>query len=224
MRFHSQSYEKSGFTLLETVIAIGIILFGLLSILTLSTSSLVVSNVTSDEFLAANFAREGIEIIRTQRDTNWLKFDSDSTTEWDDGLSAGTNYSALVSFDAFDLTGSYLDFRPEDFGDTCPGASSSNYDCTAIWFDPATNLYIQTTQSTFDSTMYTQTDFSRLVYTYPVCRNDSDETDEVVVTSGLCAAGYTKVGIDAQSVVEWPGRNNITSTYTLEEYIYDWKF
>ena len=65
MRFHYQSHEKSGFTLLETVIAIGIILFGLLSILTLSTSSLVVSTVTSDEFLAANFAREGIEMIRT---------------------------------------------------------------------------------------------------------------------------------------------------------------
>lgn len=209
---------------METVIAIGIILFGLLSVLTLSTSSLVVSTVTSNEFLAANFAREGIEMARAQRDTNWLMYDTDSTTEWNAGMHAGTNYSAVASFSAFETNGSYLDFRPENFGETCPGAGSTTYDCTALWYDPSTNVYIQTTAPTFVPSDYTQSDFSRLVYTYPVCRNDSDETDEVVLTSGSCAVGYTQVGIDVRSVVQWPGRDQTGATYTLEEYLYDWKF
>jgi prepilin-type N-terminal cleavage/methylation domain-containing protein len=217
--------NRRGFTLLETIIAIAIILFGLLSVIALSTSSLIASNITSDEFLATNFAREGIEAVRAVRDTNWLAYDTDSTTAWDAGLSdSGPDYTSVVALGSQPVTGDYLEFDPDVLGDTCSGAGSTTYDCTAIWYDSTDDLYIQVTGSAFDPASYEQTGFSRLVYTYPLCRNDADETDETVVTSGSCSAGYTQVGVDAIVTVQWPGRNAETATYTLEEYLYDWKY
>jgi type II secretory pathway pseudopilin PulG len=213
-------HRQNGFTLLETVVAIGIILFGLLSIIALSTSSLIVSDVSSDEFLAANFAREAMEVVRSIRDTNWLAYDTDSTTAWNTDLSSGTDYTSIMNV----ATGLNLEFTPNAFGDSCTGSGAQVYDCTAIWFDPVTQVYIQSSQPTFNPSAYTQTAFSRLVYTYPLCRNTTRETDEVVVTSGVCTAGYTHVGIDVIVTVQWLGRNNNTTTYTLEEYLYDWKY
>lgn len=220
-----QQSQQNGFTLLETIIAIGIILFGLLSILALSTSSLVVSGVSSDEFLATNFAREGMEIVRSVRDSNWLAYDTDSTTEWNAGLYAtGADYTSIVILPTPVSAVQSLGFIPDAFGDTCPGAGGSTYDCTAIWYDSTSEGYFQTESLGFDSTVYTETNFSRLVYTNPICRLDSDETVETVITSGSCAAGYTQVGADVIVEVQWPGRNNVTSTYSLEEYLYDWKY
>jgi type II secretory pathway pseudopilin PulG len=218
------STSRRGFTLLETVIAIGIILFGLLSVIALSTSSLVVSTISSDEFLATNFAREGIEVARHVRDSNWLAFDTDGTTLWNQELVSGTDYSAVMSLTEGAASGGFFQFDPNAFGDTCVSSTGPAYDCTALWYDSSRHIYFQTTASDFDSTLYTETAFSRMVYLYPLCRNDADETDEVVVTSGTCALGYTQVGIDVRSEVQWPGRNAVTSSYILEEYIYDWKF
>ncbi len=217
--------SPQGFTLLETVIAIGIILFGLLSVIALSTSSLIVTTITSNEFLAVNFAREGIEIVRAIRDSNWLAYETDSSTAWNHELyGTGSDYTSIVALRAYPTTGEYLQFRPNNFGHTCTGSGGVTYDCTAIWFDPVQQLYFQTSTTSFVPSSFTDTSFSRLVYTYPICRNDADETNEVVITSGSCAAGYTQVGIDAVVTVQWPGRNDDTATYTLEEYLYDWKY
>jgi len=219
---------QQGFTLLETIIAISIILVGLLSILALSTSSLLVSGVTSDEFLAANFAREGMEVVRSVRDSNWLAYDTDSTTAWNNQLfevtGSGSDYTSIVALQDFSTTGQYLWFGPNKIGDTCAGVGGVIYDCTAIWYDPDQQLYFQTQAVDFDPSAYTQTNFSRLVTTSPLCRLDSDETVEVVESSGTCAIGYTQVGIDVIVQVQWPGRAASAALYSLEEYLYDWKY
>lgn len=64
-----------GFTLIETLVAIGIIVFGLVSALTLINTSLFYLSNINDRLIAANLSAEGIELIRNTRDNNWLNGD-----------------------------------------------------------------------------------------------------------------------------------------------------
>ena len=111
-----------GFTLLETIIAIAVLLFGILSIMTLSAYSTKTAQFTEREFQAANFAREGLEIARSIRDSNWLEYEEDNTTQWNEGFTHPTFDSpAIVGTDPDDPGSVYsLEFRPDDFDDTCP--------------------------------------------------------------------------------------------------------
>jgi len=83
--------NMAGFTLLETIVAAGVIVVGLVSSLTLINNSLVLSFSFQDRLIAANLAAEGIEVVRNIRDNNWLQ-----SLSWDNGLSNG-NYNVSYS-------------------------------------------------------------------------------------------------------------------------------
>lgn len=211
-----------GFTLVETVIAIGVAMFGLLSILSLNTSSLLVTEANEYQFLATQFAREGIETVRAIRDSNWLKYETDSTTAWNAGLVSGTDYTAILQNP---VTSTYLDFTTNSLSQTCTGASSSTYTCVSIWYDTAQGYYYQTNSTLFNPSGATvrATSFKRIIDLYPVCRLNSADNTERVITTGSCLGTETQVGVSAVSQVEYPTRTS-TATYTLEEYLYDWKY
>jgi len=227
---------QSGFSLLETVLAIGIILFGLISLISLSTNSFVSGEITSAEFAAANFAREGIEVVRAHRDSNWLAYASNPTTgpKWNEKLSrvdptepGGIDYTAIISLDPT-LPG-YFDFSPDAIGDTCPGASASVYDCSRVWLHPTASLYFQAGKDsypTFNPSLYEEQSYSRIISLYPICRNKSVETDEQFIFTGTCLSTlgplYEQVGIDVISTVEWTTRGQ-DANYALEEYLYNWQ-
>ena len=91
---------KKGFTLIEVTVAIFVITVGIVGIYTLVPKIISISSANIDTFIASQLAREGIEIVRNIRDTNWLEGNS-----WDDGLNncAGGceidyNDPALVTF------------------------------------------------------------------------------------------------------------------------------
>jgi Tfp pilus assembly protein PilV len=74
--------HKTGFTLLGTVIAIAIVLIGTLSILTLSKQSLLIIYEASDKLIAVYLAKEGMELVRNERDQNWLR----GGVAWNEGI------------------------------------------------------------------------------------------------------------------------------------------
>ncbi|MDO8582279.1 MAG: hypothetical protein Q7S16_05415, partial [bacterium] len=73
----------SGQGLLEAVIALGIIITGVVAALTLAIGSLSAAGASESRLIAANFAREGIELVRNQRDSNWV-----GARSWDKGIEA----------------------------------------------------------------------------------------------------------------------------------------
>ena len=73
-----------GFTLIETIVAVGIIVIGLVSALTLITTSLFYVSNIGDRLIAANLAAEGLEVVRNIRDNNWLQ-----SLSWNNGLANG---------------------------------------------------------------------------------------------------------------------------------------
>jgi Tfp pilus assembly protein PilV len=72
---------KKGFTLLDVIFAIGLIVVCLVSFLGLINFTIKAGRFSQDRFVAANLAQEGYEITRWIRDENW----SNSRT-WNTGL------------------------------------------------------------------------------------------------------------------------------------------
>lgn len=58
--------------LLETIVAIGVITTGLISVIALVISNLTNERETALRYQAINLAREGVELVRNIRDSNWL--------------------------------------------------------------------------------------------------------------------------------------------------------
>lgn len=66
------SQFKAGQTLIETVVAIFLLTTGIIGGLGLAIFAIGASDVTLNQIIATNLAREGIEVVRNIRDTNWL--------------------------------------------------------------------------------------------------------------------------------------------------------
>jgi len=63
---------KRGFTLIESLLAIGVLIVGILSAFILVVRSLSNIPLIQSRLVAANLAQEGIELVRQKRDTNNL--------------------------------------------------------------------------------------------------------------------------------------------------------
>lgn len=108
---------KRAFSLVETMIAIAILVGGITAALSVLSFMLRTVHVLKHEFIAAHLASEGVEVIRNIRDTNWLRRDiGGESINWRNDLAAG-NYEVVFNsmvpqpdgnqFLAFDAAGHY---------------------------------------------------------------------------------------------------------------------
>ncbi len=74
--------EKSGFSIMEATVALSIITFGMLGILSLVTQNVKADMVSKNFLVASMLAQEGLELVRNLRDENWQR----SGSSWDDDL------------------------------------------------------------------------------------------------------------------------------------------
>lgn len=94
---------RRGQTLLEMVIAIAVITISTLATTTLIVVTITTGRVSQARIQGANLAREGAEIVRDIRDSNWLKADKnvvdggDTTIAWDDTGSTSDGYVPFAS-------------------------------------------------------------------------------------------------------------------------------
>ena len=73
-----------GYILVESLIAITIVVVGLLGIFSLLSRSLSLNRVVADRFVAAYLAGEGIELVKNSIDNNILE-----GKPWNEGLASG---------------------------------------------------------------------------------------------------------------------------------------
>src|SRR3989338_8190490 len=79
------SQEKcAGQSLIEAMVAIGIIVFGILSTLGLLSRALSLNRVVSDQFTATYLAAEGIEVVKNLIDANIIQ-----GRPWNNGFTTG---------------------------------------------------------------------------------------------------------------------------------------
>ena len=72
---------KKGFTLIECLVAISILMIGVLSAFALVTRSLSTAPLIADNFSASLYSQQGIEAVIKLRNDNWRQYKN-----WDSGL------------------------------------------------------------------------------------------------------------------------------------------
>jgi len=83
--------KENGQILVETMVALSMVVIGLLGLLSLLTYSIGLNKVISDQYVASYLAAEGIEIIKYLIDSNVANGDP-----YNSGLSAGGDYEVDV--------------------------------------------------------------------------------------------------------------------------------
>jgi prepilin-type N-terminal cleavage/methylation domain-containing protein len=141
MNYQNQKNNK-GFTLVETLVAIGVLTLSIAGTFTAVQNGVKSSNISKDETTAFYLAQEGMESIKNIRDQNaLLTIDAATTGE------AGTDWLYGLAETASD---------PCAFGRTCiidaPYARATRCDagfgsCPYLLYDSSESLYNHTTGS-----------------------------------------------------------------------------
>jgi len=109
--FSVQNIHPSGFTLVETLVAIAILLIAVLAPMHIVNQSIKASVGSREQLTATFLAQEGIEVIIRLRDNDVLDTDDDETWDWkNDTGQLGHLIEACV-----DGTGCDYDFVSDDF-------------------------------------------------------------------------------------------------------------
>ena len=101
---------EDGLSLIETIVAIGVLVVGISGGILLTNNSINTMTFSRHLFEGNQFAAEGVEIVRSVRDSNWLK-----NTAWDAGLSAGVY---RIEFDSILNTMKLVPLSSSDAFDT----------------------------------------------------------------------------------------------------------
>lgn len=213
-------YKNQGFTLIEVLISIAVLTIGIVTALGLAISNFNNNRENTSRVMAANLAREGIELIRNLRDSNWLKIDSNnvaycggSICNYDEGLTQ-TN---LIYID-------YLDDLPDlqSRTYTClSDLSTCTTDCVAC------ALYKNASGFLDHHNSGAATNMKRLVALQQICTdlaNSAPEDGEYLVNmTSDCNVGDSPVGINVTSNVQWTKSNGSKDNYAISERLYNWR-
>lgn len=82
--YNKSTMSKGGFTLIETMVALTIVLVAVVGPISLIANSLRNIYFARDKMVAVNLAQEGIEVVRQKRDSNLL-----AGAIWDEGIIIG---------------------------------------------------------------------------------------------------------------------------------------
>jgi Tfp pilus assembly protein PilV len=194
--FYSRANNQRGYTLLELVFALGILIMVIAAIAGLTRSSLVGYYESEQKSIATHLGQEALEVVRVMRDTNWLR-DLPAFA----GISDGDGTASVV----FDRTTAdwSLNFAVDSLDDE--GA-----------------LIYQT--SILNGSVYNQsaegapTQFRRLVSLSAICFDESTNQESI---SDNCGS-ERRIGIQVSVVVRWTERGARHES-AMKTLLYDWR-
>lgn len=90
--------SKTGFTLIEVIVAIAILLIAIMGPITVASRSIALAKESKNKIIAFYLAQEGIEYIRKIRDDNAFA----GVGNWLNGLDPCTGLGSICGIDVFD--------------------------------------------------------------------------------------------------------------------------
>jgi prepilin-type N-terminal cleavage/methylation domain-containing protein len=186
---------KEGFTLIESVVAISVLVTALVGPMTLAAHSISAQKTAKNTLIAANLAQEGIEFVKWYRDNNVLQemaksLPNNPAEKWLDGLDScrasmcGVDGNRLQDIDGDDTNGFQVYSLP-----LCDGATSF----CALMFDSSKQYVLCDSGCTGG-----KTPFSRTIHIIDKPKNNttgsiSVDPDEVEVVVTVTWTGGSKV-------------------------------
>ncbi|MCD4705935.1 hypothetical protein K8R61_02540 [bacterium] len=201
--FNKKILKQTGQSLIEVTASIAIIAMGMSAIISLVIMSIASSKENNDRMVAVNLSREGIEVARNKRDSNWLEVDSGVVgAAWDSLLYNNKDYTTIINFDESVNT---WDFQFN--ADSIDSPDSRIYIKNGI--------YVQKNGGVGGAV---PTIFYRLIQLNPIC--DIVGVESIITDGTDCNdVGGNKIGIQVISEVKW-GDNKIISA---QDKLYNWK-
>ncbi|MFA6603413.1 MAG: hypothetical protein WCT10_01070 [Patescibacteria group bacterium] len=204
-------FRRRGFgqSMIEAIIASGIIATAVSSSLTLVSASVSAEKESESGIIAANLAREGIEIARMVRDSNWL-----AGEEWSLGLAgAAADRTAIPAFSPADRRWS-LDYGAvvaieDDAAQVYRYVSNSAEPAATV------GLYVQAAEQPAGTVV---SPFRRLVTTDVLCDVAGMVT---ILESGVVCAGE-EIGVRVRSRVQWLSSSRPRRLEIVEQ-MYNWR-
>lgn len=190
-----------GQTLIELLITVSVVSTGMFAAAALVFSNLQLSDRDADEVVAVNLAREGIELAKEIRDSNWLAGDA-----FDAGLAAGNDYTATPRWSGNATEGNVIfDFQANNMDDDNAVITKST--------DPSTPGFFANNLSG------TPTEWRRLLTLHPICRTGAGE---LILNDGADCGSDPKIGIRVESRLEWQRKGQLFARVMYED-LYDWR-
>ncbi|PIR06864.1 MAG: hypothetical protein COV55_02040 [Candidatus Komeilibacteria bacterium CG11_big_fil_rev_8_21_14_0_20_36_20] len=215
--------QQSGFTIMELVIALGIFTVGIMGAFTLAISNLNVARDNFNRTLAGNLAREGVELVRNIRDSNWLKIDanaycSGSPCSWDEYL-INTNFDGNIDGFVTDYAQIWVPLSPlRKVVENCSDLNTCMANCGQSCL-----LYID--DGDYEEGYYSisplgaPTNMYRLIQIKNIC---FDGVSEVVEDDLFCDAGFEKIGLQVTVRVGWTSADGLHYIDAVD-YLYNWR-
>ncbi|MBN2096154.1 hypothetical protein JW752_02010 [Candidatus Peregrinibacteria bacterium] len=105
--------NRGGESILEAIIAMTILSFGVMFSSAIIGSSLGNVHIAKNRVVAVNIAREGIEAVRNIRDTNWLRFATNRRQCWNFAPKFDPNAPCTGAVDELILPGEYIIYKQD---------------------------------------------------------------------------------------------------------------
>lgn len=197
-----------GNTLIELLVAMMVIFVGLFTAATLVYGNLALVQRDTDQVTAMNLAREGVELAKELRDSNWL-----AGKNFDDGM--------FNPVDVTDYTGT-----PHWYGNDAPSFqfAANNLgdgDAAVLALSDQTTPDFYANQTLQPPIAGTPTPFQRLITFHPIC----GDATHVIDSGSDCNAvqpGTPKIGVRVESHVTRTRKGKQYDT-TIFTDLYDWR-
>ena len=150
------SKSQSGFSLVETLVAISLLLIIIVGPMTISSSAARSTSFASEQVIAFFLAQEGAEIAQKARDDLILEYGLTSSDGWDEFVddSSGALYE-----ECFTNSGCGLELNTDATGSINAPEDCSTGDRCRLYFDDTNGR----AQYTYESSGTTQTEFTRRI-------------------------------------------------------------
>ena len=102
--------SRSGQALVESIVAMGALMVGLIGVLTLLSRAVGINRLLSDNYVGTYLATEGVEVIKNNLDHNVVLNSAGFATAWNDGLCnfPGGTSAFEVEYDTTNLAGARI--------------------------------------------------------------------------------------------------------------------
>jgi hypothetical protein len=197
--------NQKGQGFMEVIVAVGIMVMGIVSILILTSYNLTAAEYGENRLIASNLARESLEVIRNIRDSNWL-----AENDWDQDLPS--SFSDNLQIVKFEETVTGPDYSLE--------TSASDIETCGV----PCQLYTNNTIFSHDSSG-AYSGFRRLVEFNDICDDQpgvDNEVFKIMLVNQNCI-GDTRVGFVLKSKVQWNSSNGDTREVVIEDRLFDWR-
>ena len=118
------NFKKGGFTLIEALVAITILLLGVLGPLSTATRGITDGIIAKDKIVALGLAQEGIELVRAKISDQWLENNGGDLSECDATTVAVTCKVEILNNQYTPCTGTGCDLRTNEVGFYVPNGSN----------------------------------------------------------------------------------------------------